>query len=393
MWIKERLLTPGPTALAESTRLAMAAAPGHHRTAAFASTFLEVLEHLRWLWETDDDVLIVTGSGTAGMEAALTSVFGAGDRILVVTGGKFAERWSEVASRAGVTVDVVSVPWGDSATVSDLLQAMSPGVNYAGLVMVSSETSTGKLHPVSALAEAFRAHHPEGLVVVDGITAVGCVDLSMRRHGIDILVSGSQKAFGLPPGMAMVGVSARAWVFMEERSSASTYLDLRKERKQTSTGQSAWTPNTALIHGLHEVMGRWRVAGREALFSHTGHLAAATRLGVRALGLSLFGSGAPSPALTSIALPEDLDGGELARWMRSQGGVQVAGGQDQLKGRILRIGHLGPVDWVETLAGLAALGMALEAAGRVVDPAAGVSAAMAYLAGPLKSETPVYLSP
>lgn len=393
MWIKERLLTPGPTPIAESTRLAMAIAPGHHRSADFSKLMSEVLEHLRWLWDTEDDVLLITGSGTAGMEAALSSALGAGDRVLVITGGKFGERWLEILTRLGAAVDELKPEWGESASVDELERMLDAGGDYAALVMVASETSTGKLHPVAEMAAAFRARHSDSLVVVDGITAVGCVDLSMKRDGLDVLVSGSQKAFGLPPGMAMVGVSERAWQKIDSRRATHTYLDLSRERKQTATGQTAWTPNVQLVLGLAEVMRRWRVAGRDALFAHNAQLAAATRAAVAALGLELFGSGTPSPALTSVAVPEGIDGPAVASWMKDRAGVQIAGGQDHVKGKIWRIGHLGPVDWAELVAGISALGMALVANGYEVDPASGVSAALASLAGPLSAEDPQRISP
>lgn len=382
MFVKTRLMTPGPTQTAESTRLAMAAAHPHHRSKAFAAMTHRALDGLRWLWDTDDDVLLVAGSGTAGMEAGLRSAFGPDDHVVVVTGGKFAERWLDIVRLIGSRVTVLDVPWGRSADAAELSRLLAECPPPTGLVCVASETSTGALHPVAELIAAARAVAPDVLAVVDGITAVGCVDLSMRRDEIDVLASGSQKAFGLPAGAAVVGVSARAWARFDETDANSYYFDLRKERSQTAKGQSAFTPPIPLIVGFAEVMDRWRELGREALFDHATTLALGCRAGVEAMGLQLFAKDVASPALTSIEL-EGVDVESVRTVLRERFGTWIAGGQNALKGRVLRLGHLGAVDAFDVIQVLAALEMALADAGVPVELGAGPAAAMKTMASRL----------
>lgn len=383
MFVKTRLMTPGPTPTAESTRLAMAAAQPHHRSAAFSALAQRALQGARWLWDTEE-VVFVSGSGTAGMEAAMRTTLAAEDRVLVVTGGKFAERWLAIAKRIGCDVTELSVAWGAGADPDALTAALGDGP-FDALIMVASETSTGVLHPVAELSRRFRAANPSGLVLVDGITAVGCADLSMRRDGFDVLVSGSQKAFGLPPGLAMVGVSERAWQRASERPSNDYYLDLRRERKQTATGQSAYTPAIPLIVGLAEVLTRWEALGREALFAHAAALSSGVVAGAHAMGLALFPSGTPSPALTALEVPQGIDGAKLRTDLRDRYGVEIAGGQDALKGRVIRIGHLGAVDALDVIATLGALELALADQGWSGELGAGTAAALRVMGPALRA--------
>lgn len=384
MFVKARLMTPGPTQVAESTRLLMAASHPHHRSAAFTQVFTRVLGRLRTLWDTSGDVLFVTGSGTAGMEAAMQGALRPGDRLLAITGGKFAERWVELGRLLGCEVTTLDVAYGASAR-PEMLAALLEQHSFDALVMVASETSTGALHPVRELAACFRAAAPEGLLIVDGITAVGCLDLSMDRDGIDLLVSGTQKSFGVPPGGAMVGIGARGWRFMERPGGRHAMsLDLRGERKQVTSGDSAFTPAVPLILALDEVMERWEAAGREALFAHQAALSAGTVAAVRALGLRLFAE-VPSPALTSLLPPEGVRADELIATIRDRYGVTITGGQDSLKGRILRIGHLGAVDAMDIVAAVTALECALADHGVAVTPGAAAAAAIAAMAPALRS--------
>lgn len=393
MFVKSRLLTPGPTAVAESTRLAMAAGQPHHRSAAFGATFKRASELLRWFWDTDDDVLFIAGSGTAGMEAAMRTCLREGDDVVVVTGGKFAERWLKIAQLMHCRVHVVDVAWGDSVTAAQVDAVLAGLSSVHALIMVASETSTGAYHPVDVVGQTLRARFADALLMVDGITAVGTADLSMRRDAIDVLVSGTQKAFGLPPGGAMVGMSARAWRASDRPDCSAFYLDLRKERKQTETGQSAFTPATPLIIGLVDVFERWHQAGRDAVIEHAQVIAAAMRAGVAALGLTPFPTGTPSPALTTVNCPEGVSSKALTTWMRTRAGVTVAAGQDHLKDTVLRLGTLGAVDPFDVIQGLAALEMALISNGVKVTPGSGVAAAQAVLLPALQAGEPITYSP
>jgi aspartate aminotransferase-like enzyme len=375
MFVKTRLMTPGPTQTAESTRLAMAASQPHHRSTAFSAITHRALEGLRWLWDTDDDVLLMAGSGTSGMEAALRSALGPHDRVVVATGGKFAERWLTIVRLIGCDVVELPIEWGRSADPAALRALLATGAPPTALVCVASETSTGALHPVPELIAELRAVAPDALTIVDGITAIGCADLSMRRDTIDVLVSGSQKAFGLPPGAAAIGVSARAWDRFDVNDAANYYFDLRRERSQTARGQSAFTPPIPLVVGFAEVIDRWRPLGRRALFDHAETLAIGVRAGAMALGLSLFAKDLPSPALTSIEF-EGVDVEGLRVTLRERFGVWVAGGQNALKGRVLRIGHLGAVDAFDVIQVMAALELALASQGVAIELGVGTAAAL-----------------
>ncbi len=393
MFVKARLMTPGPTQVAEATRLLMATSHPHHRSAAFTRVFVRTLEQLKWLWETSGEVLFVTGSGTAGMEAAMQGALRPGDRLLAITGGKFAERWVELGRLLGCEVVTLDVAYGASATAAALEALLESQPAFDALVMVASETSTGALHPVAELAATFRAHAPAGLVLVDGITAVGCVDLSMDRDGIDLLVSGTQKSFGVPPGGAMVGIGPRGWEALARPGGQHAMsLDLRGERKQATAGDSAFTPAVPLILALDEVMGRWREAGREALFAHQAALSAGTLAAVRALGLAPFAD-CPSPALTSIHPPAGIRADDLIATMRDRYGVTITGGQDSLKGKMLRIGHLGAVDAMDIVATVTALEFALADHGYAVTAGAAASAAIAAMAPHLRASSNAIYQP
>lgn len=393
MFVKARLMTPGPTQVAEATRLLMATCHPHHRSAAFTRLFVRMLGRLKWLWDTSGEVLFVTGSGTAGMEAAMQGALRPGDRLLAVTGGKFAERWVELGRQLGCEVTTLDVAYGASATPEALGSLLAAQPAFDALVLVASETSTGALHPVAQLIAQFRLKAPMAIVLVDGITAVGCVDLSMERDGIDLLVSGTQKSFGVPPGGAMVGIGPRGWQALERPGGHHAMsLDLRGERKQATAGDSAFTPAVPLILALDEVMERWHEAGRDALFAHQAALSAGTIAAVKALGLSLFADH-PSPALTSIVAPAGIRADDLIATMRDCYGVTITGGQDSLKGKILRIGHLGAVDAIDIVATVTALECALADHGFAVSPGAAAAAAIAVMTPSLRSATNAIYQP
>jgi aspartate aminotransferase-like enzyme len=362
----------------------MATAHPHHRSEEFSGRFTSMLKKLAWLWDTDGEVVFVTGSGTAGMEASLRTCLRASDRIVAVGGGKFAERWVEICRDISPGTAELEVRHGASATAAGLDAVLDAQPSWDALVLVASETSTGALHPVAELVAAFRRRCPGGLVIVDGITAVGCVDLSMRRDGIDVLVSGTQKSFGVPPGGAMVGFGPKVQDWMDRPgSTVNLSLDLRGERKQFSGGDSAFTPSVPLVLALDEVMTRWMAFGREALFEHQRALSAGTIAGVRACGLELFAP-SPSPALTSIAVPDGVAAARVIDTMRSRYGITVTGGQDAMKGRVIRIGHLGAVDAVDVIASVTALELALIDQGRPLQPGAAAAAAVAAMAGAMQ---------
>jgi aspartate aminotransferase-like enzyme len=376
--IKRYLLAPGPTPVPPEVRAALALPVIHHRTPQFAAVLAEVQEGLRELFGTAEDVLVLAASGTGAMEGAVTNLLSPGDEAIVVNGGKFGERWTKICRTYGVTVHEIVVPWGEPVDPNQVAAALDAHPRARALYVQASETSTTALHPVPALAALTRTR--ETLLVVDGITAVGVLDLPMDRLGIDVLVTGSQKALMVPPGLAFVALSARAWEAVERAKLPRFYFDFKRERKGVAEKSTAWTPAISLINGLRAALAMMRAEGWANVHARHERLARATRAGAAALGLRLVAPKAPSPAATGVFLPEGIDGSALFRYLRDRMLVTFAGGQDQLKGKIIRLSHLGWVGAFDVVTGLAALELALHHFGAAVTLGAGVGAAEAVLA-------------
>jgi aspartate aminotransferase-like enzyme len=323
-------------------------------------------------------VLTLAASGTGAMEGAVTNLLSPGDEVVVVNGGKFGERWTKICQAYGVTAHEVRVEWGRAVDPAAVKAALDAHPAARAVFMQASETSTCALHPVPAVAEITRRR--DTLLVVDGITAVGVIDLPMDRLGVDVLVTGSQKALMLPPGLAFVALSPRAWEATERARLPRFYFDFRRERKGVAERSTAWTPAISLINGLAVALEMMRAEGWAAIHARHERLARATRAGATALGLRLLAPDAPSPAATAVRLPETVDGTALFRYLRDRMFVTFAGGQDQLKGKIVRLAHLGWVGEFDVVTGLAALEMALYRFGAPVELGRGVGAAEAVLA-------------
>ncbi len=369
---KAALVAPGPVPLPEAVRLAMAGQLIHHRTPAFEAIMREVGQGLGWLYQTQQDVLVLTGSGSTGMEAALVNFARSDAPVVCVGGGKFALRWAEVARAYGVEVVLLEVPWGQAASPEALGELLEAHPNTAAVTITANETSTGVHHPIEALCAVVR-ERSEALLLVDGITAVGVQDLGMDALGIDALVTGSQKVYAVPPGLAFVGVSERAWSRLGDLPRYG--LDLARERARQCDGQTAFSPAISLIFGLQAALRLLREEGLEALWGRHARCAQATRAGVAALGLELF-SAAPCNAVTAVRVPDGLDGVALATRCLELGAV-IAGGQSHLKGKILRIGHLGSHRRADVIHALSTLELALESMGHPVAFGKGVGAALA----------------
>ena len=375
--IKSFLLAPGPTPVPPEVLAAMALPIIHHRTPQFAAVLAEVQTGLRELFGTKEDVLILAASGTGAMESAVTNLLSAGDEAIVVNGGKFGERWTKICQAYGVTVHEIKVAWGAAVTADAVRAALDAHPNARALYLQASETSTCVQHPVEAIAALTRQR--QTLLVVDGITAVGVVDLPMDRLGIDVLITGSQKALMLPPGLALLALSPRAWQASERATLPHFYFDLRKERKGVAEKSTAWTPAISLIQGLRVALELMRKEGWGNVYARQERLARATRAGVVAMGLELLAKDAPSTAATAAFLPANVDGAGVVRYLRDKMHVTFAGGQDQLKGKIVRIAHLGYVGTFDVVTGLAALELALHHFGAPVEFGRGVGAAEAIL--------------
>lgn len=360
MFRKTRLFTPGPTPLLPAAQFAMAAADLHHRTAEFRALYKRVLEQLRIFVGTQNDVVLLTSSGTGAMEASVANLTSPGDRVLVLAAGKFGERWTALTKAFGCQVDVVSAPYGETFSIGSVQAALSPDTRV--VLMQATETSTGVRHCVQSVAEMLRATGSEALLVVDAITGLGTTHLDMDAWGVDVLIGGSQKAVMIPPGLAYLAASERAWKRMEGTKNPRYYFDLRKERKAAQQGESAYTPGVALIAALGAALDYIAAQadgdlahGRELLVDNAELCAAMTRAAALALGMRLFAPSAPAAAVTALLPPEGVDSGLIVKQMKSRFGAVVTNGQGEMKGQIFRVAHLGFFDPLDTMALVAAL--------------------------------------
>lgn len=370
MFNKTRLLTPGPTPLPERVRLALARDMIHHRKSTFTALMGRVQEKLRLLFGTEGPVLPLSCSGTGAMTAAVYSLFTPGDKVLVVEGGKFGQRWRNIAASRGLTVASLHVPWGEAVRPEAVAAALDADPSIRGVLIQVSETSTGVLHPVRAVADIMIGR--EALLVADGISAVGISPCPMDDWKLDCLLTGSQKGLMLPPGLALLALSPRAWKKAETTSPGCFYFDLPRERDNMLKGQTLFTTPVNLIVGLEASLDILLEKGLETVYAKQWALTMLVRAGVTAMGLEPLVNEHFAWGLTSVRLPEGVNGGDVLRLAMEDYGVCMAGGQDQLKGRIVRIGHMGWVDWADALAGLYALDRGLIAMG-------GYSAARDYL--------------
>lgn len=376
--IKSYLLAPGPTPVPPEVLAAMSEPIIHHRTPQFGAVMAEVQSQLQCLFGTAQEVLLLAASGTGAMESSVTNLLSPGDEAVFVNGGKFGERWGKICKAYGVVAREVKVEWGQAVTPAAVAAALDAHPKAKAVYMQASETSTCVLHPVAAVAEITKKR--DVLLIVDGITAVGVVEMPMDRLGIDVLITGSQKALMLPPGLAVLALSERAWKATETSTCPRFYFDLEKERQGVRDRSTAWTPAISLIRGLKVALDLMFNEGLENVYARHERLARATRAGATALGMRLVAPDSPSPAVTGVHLPDGVDGSALFKYLRDRMLVTFAGGQDQLKGKIIRLSHLGYADAFDVVTGLAALEMGLAHFGAKVTLGAGVAAAEQVLA-------------
>jgi aspartate aminotransferase-like enzyme len=362
---KTRLFTPGPTPLLPAAQFAMAAADIHHRTAEFRALYTRVLAQLKEFVGTTNDVIILSSSGTGAMEASVSNLTSPGDRILVLTAGKFGERWTGIAKAFGCHVDVVSVPYGQTFSLDEVKASLH--LETRAVFVQANETSTGTRHDIGAIAKLLKDQHSEALLIVDAITGLGTTEIDMDATGIDVLIGGSQKAVMIPPGLSYLAISDRAWDRMEATYNPRYYFDLRKERKNAKLGESAYTPAVALIAALGAALD-WIAAqaatpdnpkgnlveGRRKLVDNAELIAAMTRAAVEALGFKLFSTSNGSAA-TAVLAPEGTDSGVIVKELKSRFAAIITNGQGEMKGQIFRIAHLGYFDYMDTIAIIGAL--------------------------------------
>jgi aspartate aminotransferase-like enzyme len=358
--------------------LAMARPIIHHRAPEFAQMFAQVREDLKWLFQTRNDVLILASSGTGGMEGAVSNFLSPGDKALCVNAGKFGERWVKLCQTFGAQVTEIKVEWGRAVDPQVVADALKKDPSIKAVYVQASETSTGVAHDVKTLAEIVKSY--EGtILVVDAITALGVFDIKTDVWGIDVVITGSQKALMLPPGLAFVSVSEKAWQLAEKAKNGAFYFNFKKERDSQIKNQTAYTPAVSLIVGLQEVLKMLKAEGLEAVFARQAALAQAMREGIKAAGLSLFPKESPSDAVTAVSAPEGVDGQTIYKNLRVQYGITAAGGQDHLKGKIFRLSHMGYMDRFDVITALAAVEMVLRGLGHPIRLGSGVAKAQELL--------------
>jgi aspartate aminotransferase-like enzyme len=355
---KTRLFTPGPTPLLPAAQFAMAAADMHHRTPEFRALFQKVLAQLKVFIGTQNDVLLLSSSGTGAMEASVSNLTSPGDKVLVLTAGKFGERWVDLAKAFGCQVDVVEKPYGQTFDLAEVKAALKP--EHKAVYMQASETSTAVTHDVEGVARLVKGTGT--LLIVDGITGLGTQTFDVDGWGVDVLIGGSQKSLMIPPGLAYLSVSEKAWAAMESSKNPRYYFDLRKERKNRVKGETAYTPAVALVAALGASLdyiagqaGGDLEKGRIALIDNAQVNAAATRAGLVALGFTLFAPTSPSAAATAVLVPEGRDSSDVVKELKARFRLVIANGQGTMKGKIFRVAHLGYFDALDTIAFLGAI--------------------------------------
>jgi aspartate aminotransferase-like enzyme len=368
---KQRLLTPGPTPLLPQALHAMMGSDIHHRTEDFRKVYRQVLADLQHVMGTKNDVIVMVASGSGALEASIQNCFSAGDPVLVCTAGKFGERWVNLTKGWGLVPTVLKAEYGDVVSAAAVEKALAENPGFKGVFVQASETSTGAAHDIEGMAKAVRKTN--ALFVVDAITGLGTMPLHIDEWGLDIVVGGSQKAFMIPPGIAFLSVSDRAWAAMDTATLPRFYFDLKRERKNAVNGESAWTPSIAILLAMGEALKYIRGLGMDKLIENAQMLAKATRAAAQTLGLELFAS-SPGSSVTAIKAPAGMDSGVIVKEFRNRFGAIIANGQGEMKGKIFRIAHLGYFDFADLFSVIAALEIILHANNYPVKLGSGVAA-------------------
>jgi aspartate aminotransferase-like enzyme len=369
---KQRLLTPGPTPLYPPALHAMMASDIHHRTEDFRKAYRSCLADLKEVMGTNNDVLMFASSGTGAMDATVSNLFSKGDKVIVCVAGKFGERWAEIAKAYGLDAQVLSVPYGQVVSPRQLAEALAQHPEAKGVFVQASETSTGAAHDVRGMGEAVK--RTGAIFIVDAITGLGTMPLDIDGWGLDVVIGGSQKAFMIPPGLAFLSISPKAWKLADSATLPHYYFNLKKEKKSGDAGESSWTPSTALILALAEALKYVKQIGMPKLIENAQLLAQATRAAVERMGLQLFSPGSPGSSVTAVKAPAGMDSGTIVKEFRNRFGAVIANGQGSMKGQIFRIAHLGYFDFADLFAVIAGLEIILNANGFAVKYGSGVAA-------------------
>lgn len=380
---KLMLMIPGPTPVPEQALLAMAKHPIGHRSGDFSKIMAEVTENLKWVHQTQNDVLVVAASGTGAMEAGIINFLSRGDRVLCGCNGKFGDRWAEIAEAYGLQVEIIKAEWGQPLDVEQFREKLEADSEkqIKAVIITHSETSTGVLNDLETINRHVKAHG-EALIVVDAVTSLGAVNIPIDELGLDVVGSGSQKGYMIPPGLGFVAVSPKAWEAYKNANLPRYYFDLGKYRKDAAKNTTPFTPPVNLFFALQASLRMMKAEGLENIFARHQRLTKTARTAVKALGMPLFAPDeAASTAVTAVAPPEGVDAEKIRALMKKHFDIALAGGQNHLKGKIFRIGHLGFVNDRDLVSCIAALEVVLQEMGvESFTPGAGVAAASKVLA-------------
>ncbi len=375
---KIRLFTPGPTPVPEQVMLAMAQPMDHHRTKDYQDLLAETTKGMQYVLQTKNDVLTFTSSGTGAMEGAIVCCAKEGKKALVVQGGKFGERWGEVCQAFGIDYQTIDIEWGKTVDPAVIAEKLKSDGDIGMVIVVHSETSTATASDIEAIGKIVAG--TDALFLVDAISSAGAMPIKTDEWKIDIVVTGSQKALMLPPGLAFASVSEKAWKVIESGQPRAYYFDYRAYRKSIKKNDAPYTPALTLVRGLKVSLQMIQEKGIENIWNRCAILAEASRVAFEAMGLKIYSEN-PADAVTAVLVPEGIDEAELRKRLRSEFGIHIAGGQAQLKGKIIRVTHMGDIDEVETMGAIFAIEKLLISMGHKIEPGTGLSAAQKILCG------------
>jgi aspartate aminotransferase-like enzyme len=376
MLTKARIMAPGPTEIPPSVLAAAAKPILHHRTSEFRAIFSDVTEKIKYVFQTSRPILTLAASGTGGLEAVITNITLPGDKVIVISGGVFGERWAKIAEAHGRVVHRIVIEWGKVAKAQDVANAIADHPDASLICATLSETSTGVMHPIKEFAEVTRASNIP--LAVDAVSGLAVCELQTDEWGVDVVVAGSQKGLMIPPGLAFITMSERAWKQVEVKNAPSFYFSLKQAMSKLTEEKlpdTPWTPNVSLVCQLQESLKLIHTEGIENIFQRHLLLAEATREAISAMGLQLFAQESPNPGVTSVHSPEGVDSGIIVKKLREEWGISIVGGQGKVKGKIFRIGHMGYCDRTDVLMTIAALECVLVELGVSISSGAGVSKA------------------
>ena len=375
--LKNHLFTPGPTPVPPRTLLAMASPIIHHRSPEFSQILAEVKEGLKYVFQTNNDVLLFVSTGTGAMEGAVANVLSPGEKALVVRGGKFGERWAEICKAYGIETINLDIEWGRCVKVEKILEYLIKYNDIKAVFIQAHETSTGVKFPLKEIGEALK--NRDVVLVVDAISALGAIELLVDDWHLDIVVGASQKALMLPPGLSFVSISEKGWKWIERSKLPKYYFDFKKEADALKRNQPAYTSAVSLVIGLLENLRYIKKRGLKNIIEHHRRLSEATKSAIKAMGLNLFTKEGLSEAITVVEVPPGIDGKEIVRLLKEEYGIMIAGGQGRLKGKIFRISHMGYVDENDIIVVISALEAVLNKLGYHVKKGVGIKAAQDIL--------------